>query len=836
MKRLLRSVIAFDDKLAPEALASNYQKLLRSGIEWTRGDDGKIFKFVQDYFRQHLDTPSAQTITDFFTADLEIVERVKDIAVVTAYSHSNFTHLLTGLLEDQNRVKALTTLKEAQEIISRGLEIDGTKLKGTRDGLLYVAQKASELIIPDTNARTRGNIRDDAQAVWTEYEIAELDKSKAWGKFTGINNIDVACHGIKKGELWVHAAFAGELKCLSGDVTVFDHNTQRRRRLKEMFDCGSLPLVTALENEGASTKLVLAQASHLVQNGEREVFDLTLTSGRTIGATANHKFFTPNGWKQLSELEIGDFVATPKQLPTVGVDPGDIYWDTVKSKVFRGIEMTYDLSIPKHHTFVANDIITHNTTLATNWCYNLITYYRANIFYASLEMKYEHIRRLMYARHSANPLFMLQGYTSLDYRKIRDGELTPEEKAYFALVCKDFSENEKYCDFDTWSPDRDLTVDDIKVEAEILHRQKELGMIVIDHGGLAEARKGKKNKDYTVELNSVIRDAKKLALQFNHGEGIPVLLLFQINRDGKDYADKNNGEYKMRALSYSNECLAEGTLVRTTSGLVPIQDVQPGVHQVWSSTGWKDVSAHFDQGSRSTVNVQTKRGPTVTCTPEHLFRVVTATGLQWVPAKDLQGQCVLADMGDQSGHCAQDFLEFWKQMYRRQSWPIGDLYTRVYNRYVSNKKHFKGKIPHFQVLFLAFLTRGVSNDSDVTELRQLCMCRPYWVQQVVPGKCVPVFDLEVSGDHEYSTGGLLTHNCERSADVVTTTYLNKDLRDRGLSHICNLKNRDNPLFEPFDVAVEWRTRRLFNVDAYASADGQGVSVDDTRAIMDLARL
>ena len=40
---------------------------------------------------------------------------------------------------------------------------------------------------------------------------------------------------------------------------------------------------------------------------------------------------------------------------------GDLDWERVESIKSRGREMTYDLSVPEHHTFVANDIVTHNT-------------------------------------------------------------------------------------------------------------------------------------------------------------------------------------------------------------------------------------------------------------------------------------------------------------------------------------------------------------------------------------------------------------------------------------------------------------------------------------------
>ncbi len=114
------------------------------------------------------------------------------------------------------------------------------------------------------------------------------------------------------------------------------------------------------------------------------------------------------------------------------------------------------------------------------------------------------------------------------------------------------------------NPEKEMTMLDIRMEAELLHKQMDIGFVVIDHGQWVEARKGKKNRDYTIELNSVVRDAKQFAMRFNNNEGVPVLLLWQINREGKEEADKNNGEYKLKAFTYANEDEKTADVVTTT--------------------------------------------------------------------------------------------------------------------------------------------------------------------------------------------------------------------------------------------------------------------------------
>lgn len=202
------------------------------------------------------------------------------------------------------------------------------------------------------------------------------------------------------------------------------------------------------------------------------------------------------------------------------------------------------------------------TGFACNWGYNLVTRYRSNVLYFSLEMPYEQLRRNIYVMHSAHAKWAAQGHRALDYRKVRDGELTPAEEVFYKKVVEDFSTNPDYCEFEIMSPDRDMTIKDIKLEAEMLHKQMEVGLIVIDHGQLVES--GKKSKDYVVELNAIVREAKKLALHFNHGEKVPVLMLFQINRQGKEEADKNEGRYKASAIAYANEVEKSADIITTS--------------------------------------------------------------------------------------------------------------------------------------------------------------------------------------------------------------------------------------------------------------------------------
>lgn len=422
MKRLLRSVINFEDKqLSDEALVDNYQYLRRSGIEWMPIDE-RVYGFVKEFYDTRLEAPSVKTITDYYRGlnDIEVEERLKDIAAAQTYSRRNYEHLVDQLVESQKRDKLRALYKESEEILVKGLLVPGdnprekVRLQGVTDSISHFTKNYPQLIPQDANLRTGGDLREDVDDAWADYNESEINKDKVYGAFTGLNNIDIVCRGVKRGELWVHAAYTGELK----------------------------------------------------------------------------------------------------------------------------------------------------TTLALNQCYNLVTRYRRNVLYVSLEMPYKQIRNILYVMHSRNKKWADQGYKPLDYRAVRDGELTEDEKKFYRIVLDDFQNNPDHCRFEVWAPDTDVTVADIRLKAEALHKNMDIALTVIDHGGLVAPTKG--NKDYTIELNSVLRSAKKFALHFNRNEGMAVVLLFQINRQGKDDADKNGGVYKMKALSYSNECERSADYITTT--------------------------------------------------------------------------------------------------------------------------------------------------------------------------------------------------------------------------------------------------------------------------------
>jgi replicative DNA helicase len=72
------------------------------------------------------------------------------------------------------------------------------------------------------------------------------------------------------------------------------------------------PLVWSVDEH---QRLVPARLVKTFPTGIKPVFTMRLASGRSVDATANHRFLTVDGWERLDALTPGSFVAVPRRVP-----------------------------------------------------------------------------------------------------------------------------------------------------------------------------------------------------------------------------------------------------------------------------------------------------------------------------------------------------------------------------------------------------------------------------------------------------------------------------------------------------------------------------------------
>jgi len=103
-------------------------------------------------------------------------------------------------------------------------------------------------------------------------------------------------------------------KCLSGDQKVL-MSTGEELTIYEIIEKNRKDIISFDDN---TQSFIPSQISQFWKNGVKSIYQVTTKTGRCIEATINHPFLTPDGWRNLSEIKTGSFIAAPKHIPVFG--------------------------------------------------------------------------------------------------------------------------------------------------------------------------------------------------------------------------------------------------------------------------------------------------------------------------------------------------------------------------------------------------------------------------------------------------------------------------------------------------------------------------------------
>lgn len=202
--------------------------------------------------------------------------------------------------------------------------------------------------------------------------------------------------------------------CLTADARVLRADTGAEVTMGDLLASGerNIPVWTVDE----SYRLVEGNMTHVFPSGVKEVFEMTLASGRSIKASANHPFLTLDGWRRLDQLVLGSPLATVRPLTsaacgesevpehcesgtsrqraagasgTRGDSPlfrsapsrerlgrvasvlrdlelhalseSDLFWDEIVAIRSLGEQPVFDATVEGTHNFVANGFVVHNS-------------------------------------------------------------------------------------------------------------------------------------------------------------------------------------------------------------------------------------------------------------------------------------------------------------------------------------------------------------------------------------------------------------------------------------------------------------------------------------------
>ena len=207
-----------------------------------------------------------------------------------------------------------------------------------------------------------------------------------------------------------------ESGCLAGETLVYLPDEGIYRPIEQLVGQTGFR-VLALNTQ--TWKLEPHVVTNAFATGRKPVYKLTTRLGRTVRATANHKFLTIHGWKRLDEIAKDERIALPRCLPgptqaTMSNDElallghligdgctcSDVYWDEIVSIGEDGEDDVYDLTVGKMHNFIANDIILHNSIEQDADIVMFI--YREDVYNPDTERK--NIADIIVAKHRNGPV------------------------------------------------------------------------------------------------------------------------------------------------------------------------------------------------------------------------------------------------------------------------------------------------------------------------------------------------------------------------------------------------------------------------------------------------
>lgn len=456
MKRLLRGIIDFG-KMSDEARVANFHRLELSPVQWTQPADERIYRFTKDFFEAELDLPSAKVLADYFTRaeDYEAIERLKDIKEAPSFDGSDYSFVLKELVEEQARLRLCKLLDDAKSAAGKGLMVEGAygkkrKLQGVEDAIRYLEDEDLWSLLEDRKRPIQvHDMEMETHESKRDYLKAKNNPSTAWGVLSGLEPLDTACHGLKRGEMWIHAGHTGEMK----------------------------------------------------------------------------------------------------------------------------------------------------STIALTVAYNAKTRYRRHVVYVSLESHIKKFRRDLHVLHSSHRKWA----KPLDNRRVRDGQLTDDEEALYFEVLEDFRENPKYTRFSTITVGQEgLTPRKLRTELDRLHREFEVGLVIVDHAELMKPPR--RDHNHGVEINAIYHELRKISLTFDGGAGLPMLVLHQTNRQGKDRAAKEDGRYtSSSALSWANEAERSASMVTWSyrdEALITANKVRLGCLKNRDNPRFDPFEANFDPLSK----------------------------------------------------------------------------------------------------------------------------------------------------------------------------------------------------------------------------------------------
>lgn len=185
-----------------------------------------------------------------------------------------------------------------------------------------------------------------------------------------------------------------------------------------------------------------------------------------------------------------------------------------------------------------------------NWAYNAVVRQRKNVVYASLEMSMNELMPLFTSLHSTNAKF--GNKDGIKAFGISEGRLSEDEEKKLAEVANDLENNPNYGQLYILQMPSGSTVASLRNSLTSLAGIFQVDALFLDYASLLHPERSMDTT--TMQVTSIYKSLKDLALTYNNGKGLPIITAHQTSRAKREAVDKSdNKRYDMGYLSDASE-------------------------------------------------------------------------------------------------------------------------------------------------------------------------------------------------------------------------------------------------------------------------------------------
>ncbi len=200
------------------------------------------------------------------------------------------------------------------------------------------------------------------------------------------------------------------------------------------------------------------------------------------------------------------------------------------------------------------------STLMLNKILNAAVDGKWNPLLFSSEMPVPELQLMLISMHSANPKFSKQG-KPLSSFKLLLGNLEKAEEDFFEYIKGDLLTNKDYGQIRMIDTSQFSTLGSCLQRTVREHMELPVDILWIDYITRLPLDSKYARTETIMARNESLADAKRFAMAFNQGEGLPVCSPFQIYREGYKSGLANSGKLLKTALAQYNSAEKEADII-----------------------------------------------------------------------------------------------------------------------------------------------------------------------------------------------------------------------------------------------------------------------------------